>query len=163
MVAFPASIFAFLCGGLVTALASSLTGREVMPFAGWAGMAAQLADVVWVSLLFVVTGFSGVFAGAMTLPLSSRVRGAAILGILGLAFTSGLFIWGCIVTSDEPDEPIPWQNLVPLIWVLTMLATGAATAGITMRKGWLGAKTDPATFLMRTVYGKPEDPKKDPY
>jgi len=116
MVAFLASIFAFLCGGLVTALASALTGMEVMPFAGWAGMAAQLAGVAWASLLFVATGFSGVFAGAMTLPLSSRVRGAAILGILGLAFTSGLFIWACIVTNDEPFEPISWQALVPLIW-----------------------------------------------
>jgi hypothetical protein len=101
-------------GAIAVACAASFLASAIgLPVVLWAGNMPALAT------LFVLVGFSGVFSGALCLPISSRQFGPFVLLVLGL------FFYSCLVLSAIPS-PVPPS--APLIWNLPLAGGGLIAA-----------------------------------
>jgi len=89
-----------------------------MLFLKWVGMNV-------IVLLFIASGFCGVFAGTLCLPRSGRHFGSAVLLVLGLAY----YIYFLTTTNILRAE----NNIFPFVWLIP-LGGGGVIALILIRR-----------------------------
>jgi hypothetical protein len=109
----------------VTRMAKHLTGVSEFAFL-----------LVSMSIVFAITGFAGVYAGARCLPCVSRRFGSVFLSCLGLVFAGG--VAAVLLVLLQPNTYWDLLTLPPVILGMSMLTIGATGAILLIWKLWPG-------------------------